>query len=116
MANLDTRIVLQRSRFSLIQEATGFDDVNATRSNRQLITPRLDMLEQNWSKFQGEHENLCLSVSENLNENPYMREHIYERCQAFYIYARAELHARLEELDFSGLPDQRSPIEELLHH
>ncbi|CAL1671779.1 unnamed protein product [Lasius platythorax] len=102
MANLDTKIALQRSRFSLIQEATGFDDVNATRSNRQLITARLDMLEQNWNKFQGEHEILCLSVSENLNENPYMRERIYERCQAFYIYARAELHARLEEFDFSG--------------
>ncbi|GAB1869291.1 Gag-pol polyprotein [Camponotus japonicus] len=99
MANLDTRIALQRSRFTLIQEATNLDDENAARSNRQLVNARLDMLEQNWNKFQEEHESLCLSVSESLSDNPYMRERVYERCQAFYAYARATLHTQLEEFD-----------------
>jgi len=99
MANLDTRIALQRSRFTLIQEATNLDDVNAARSNRQLVNARLDILQQNWNKFQEEHENLCLSVSEILSDNSYMRERVYERCQAFYVYARATLYTQLEEFD-----------------
>jgi len=99
MANLDTQFALQRSRFTLIQEVTNLDDENAARSNRQLVNARLDMLEQNWNKFQEEHENLCLSVSESLSDNPYMRERVYERCQAFYVYVRATLHTQLEEFD-----------------
>jgi len=99
MANLNTRIALQRSRFTLIQEAADLDEMDVPRSNRQLVNARLDMLEQNWNRFQEEHENLCLSVSENLSENPYIRERVYERCQAFYVYARATFQTQLEEFE-----------------
>lgn len=99
MANLDARIALQRSRFILIQEATDSDDENTARSSRQLLNARLEMLEHNWNKFQGEHERLCLSVSEVLSDHSYMRERVYERCQAFYVFARAKLLTHLDEFD-----------------
>ncbi|KMQ89768.1 hypothetical protein RF55_10565 [Lasius niger] len=101
MTNLDARITLQRSRFSLIQEATDFESENVPRSDRPLVNARLDMLEQNWNKFQEEHENLCLSTNEDWSEHSYLRERVYERCQAFYIYARAKLQNHLEEFDFT---------------
>ncbi|XP_011880360.1 PREDICTED: uncharacterized protein LOC105568900, partial [Vollenhovia emeryi] len=69
MANIDARISLQRSRFNLIQEAADFTEQDIPPFNRQLITTRLTLLEQNWNRFQEEHENLCLS--ENLSHQPY---------------------------------------------
>lgn len=99
MSNLDARIALQQSRFTLIQETTDFNDEHVARSNRQLISSRLDMLERNWNKFQEEHENLCLSDSDALSDHSYLRERVYERCQAFYVYARAKLLTHLDEFD-----------------
>jgi len=90
MSNLDARITLQRSRFNLIEEAAAFDDTDASRLTRHLVMTRL---ERNWSRnwFQEEHENLCLSKSEILSDLPYVRERIYECCQAFYVFSRAKL-------------------------
>lgn len=68
MSSIDARIALQQSRFALIQEAAEFDVTDASRVNRQLVNTRLDMLEQNWTRFQIEHENMCLSESEALSE------------------------------------------------
>lgn len=99
MSNLDARIVLQRSRFTLIQESAESDDTDVSRVTRQLITTRLDMLEQNWAKFQEEHENICLSESDALSERPYLRERVYERCHAFYVYSRAKLLTQRDEFD-----------------
>lgn len=99
MSNLDGRIALQQSRCSLIQNAAEFEDEDVTRLSRQLVTTRLDMLEQNWTKFQEEHENMCLSEAESLSEQPYIRERIYERCQAFYVFSRAKLLTQRDEFD-----------------
>lgn len=62
MVSLDARIALQRRRFILIQKATDDDGVNAARSNRQLINACLDMLDQNWNKFQEKHVYAFLST------------------------------------------------------
>jgi len=91
MSNLDVRIALQRSRFILIQESAESDDTDVSRVTRQLIAARLDMLEQNWARFQEEHENICLLESDALSERSYLRERVYERCYAFYVYSRAKL-------------------------
>jgi len=99
MSNLDARIALQKSRFTLIQGVMDENDVDVTRTNRQLIVARLEMLEQNWHKFQEEHENLCLSDNEGLSEHSYIKERVYERCQAFYVFARAKLLTHRDEFD-----------------
>ncbi|XP_072754297.1 uncharacterized protein [Anoplolepis gracilipes] len=98
MANIDARIALQRSRFTLIQEAVEFDETEVTVTNRQILTTRLEMLEQNWIKFQEEHENMCLSESDALSDQPYIKERVYERCHAFYVYSRAKLLTQRNEL------------------
>ena len=76
MSHLEARIVLQVSRFNLIQEAADFDDTDATQLNRQLINTRIEMLEQNWNKFLEEHENLCLSGGDNLSEKSYLKTRV----------------------------------------
>lgn len=101
MANLDTRIILQRSRFNLIQEAADFNDSEHPHLNRQLINTRMLMLEQNW-RFQEEHENLCFSEDGTFSEHPYLKERIFERCQVFYVYSHAKLLTQLEELTNLG--------------
>lgn len=97
MSNIDARIGLQSSRFNFIQEAAELDDADVSRLSRQLVITRLDMLSK--TKFQEEHENMCLSETESLSEQPYIRERIYERCQAFYVYSRAKLLTQRDELD-----------------
>ncbi|XP_024871916.1 uncharacterized protein LOC112454647 [Temnothorax curvispinosus] len=86
--------------------------MSADRSNRHLISARLDMLEQNWNKFQEKHENLCLSASEDLRDHSYLRERIYERCQAFYVYARAMLFTQLEEFDTADRHSRSSLLDQ----
>ncbi|XP_024867313.1 uncharacterized protein LOC112451723, partial [Temnothorax curvispinosus] len=112
MENMEGRIALQRSRFALIQNETDQDNMSADRMNRHLISARLDMLEQNWNKFQEEHENLCLSASEDLRDHSYLRERIYERCQAFYVYARAMLFTQLEEFDTADRHSRSSLLDQ----
>lgn len=89
MTDIEARIFLQRTRLNLIQEAADFDYDHNPCSNRQLTNTRLDILEQNWAKFHQEHENLCLFESDVVKDHSYLKERIYERCQAFYVYARA---------------------------
>lgn len=99
MSTLEARIALQQSRFTLIQAETDNEDEHAARSSRQLISTRLDMLEQNWTKFLEGHEHLCLSEGDALSEHSYLKERVYERCQVFYVYARANLLTHLDEHD-----------------
>lgn len=96
MSNIEARIALQRNRFSLIEQAAEFKEPGNSNMNRQLVITCLYMLEQNWMKFQEEHENLCISKSDALSEQPYIKERIFERCQAFYVYSRAKLTQRDE--------------------
>lgn len=109
MADIEARVALQRTRFDLIQEAAGFEDENNSSSTRQLTQSRLDMLEQNWAKFEQEHENLCLYESEAIKEHIYGKERLYERCKAFYVYARAQLHAQRDEWNSDTLNARSLP-------
>lgn len=101
MSNLDARIALQKSRFNLIQQAAEFDGTEVPRASRHLINTRLEMLEQNWVRFQEEHENMCLSESDALSDHKYIKERIYERGQAFYVFSRAKLLSQREESEIS---------------
>src|SRR5436190_8008653 len=99
MSNIDARIDLQRSRFKLIQREAEIENEEVSRLSRQLVITRLEILEQIWMRFQEEHENICLSETESLSDQSYIRERIYERCQAFYVYSRAKLLTQRDELD-----------------
>ncbi|XP_011859179.1 PREDICTED: uncharacterized protein LOC105556698 [Vollenhovia emeryi] len=99
MSHLEARIALQRSRFSLIENAADFGESEGSGLSRQLVVTRMDMLEQNWMKFQEEHVNMCLTENEALSEQPYLKERVYERCHAFYVYSRAKLLTQRDEFD-----------------
>ncbi|XP_036150242.1 uncharacterized protein LOC118648109 [Monomorium pharaonis] len=66
------------------------------------------MLEQNWNKFLEEHEDLCLSGGNILSEKPYLKTRVYERCQAFYVYARAKLLNHREDSETAELNSRSS--------
>lgn len=97
MANFETKIALQHSRFKLIEDAADVEsEPSETELSRQLINTRLETLEQNWSRFQTEHESLCYSQSDVLSQHEYMRTKVFERCHAFYVHSKACLLARKE--------------------
>lgn len=107
MADIEARVALQRTRFDLIQAAS-FEYEDNSSSTRQLTQSRLGMLEQNWAKFQQEHENLCLFESA-IKGHHYGKERLYERCQAFYVYARAQLHVQRDEWNSDSLNTRSIP-------
>lgn len=103
--SFESRILLQQSRFRLIQDATeSAQDEEASPMARQIINTRLDLLEQNWIKFQEEHEDLCRSDTDSLYEHQYMRARTFERCQEFYVHARANLLTRRDDIEGSLPP------------
>lgn len=99
MSGFEVRIALQQSRFTLIEQAADFSDDDMSRVTRQLINTRLDVLEQNWMKFQEDHEYLCHSSSVTLRDHNYMKTRVFERCQAFYVYSRAKLLDHRDDFD-----------------
>ncbi|XP_070526107.1 uncharacterized protein [Cardiocondyla obscurior] len=103
MANLEVRIQLQETRFRLIQDAVEFDEEEIIQTSRHSIQTRLTILDQNWSKFSDEHENLCMSEYYSILSHSYMKTRCYERCQAFYIHARSRLLAQLEKIESSRI-------------
>ncbi|XP_070517916.1 uncharacterized protein [Cardiocondyla obscurior] len=111
MTPVEARILLQRSRFNWIQTATDLNDEEASPISRQLAQSQLTMLDSNWNKFQIEHEDLCLNESLAIKDHPYMKEKLYERCQAFYIYARAKLLAQDDDLEISGVSSEKKNLE-----
>lgn len=102
MENLEAQIILQESRFNLIQQASEISlDYFAIPHSRQLISTRLEVLEQNWSKFQCEHESLCRNNLEKLKDRSYLKTKTFERCQEFYVNARATLMSQRDDIDAS---------------
>lgn len=100
MSSYETRIGLQQSRFNLIQTAADFETEDDTSHvTRQLVHTRLELLDQNWTKFQADHEYLCRTEDDALSEHQYFQSRIYERCQAFYVYSRAKLLAQRDEFE-----------------
>lgn len=95
MSTLQSRISLQLRRFLLIQNAVEDALDNDTETlTRHLISTRLEVLETNWTKFQSEHDNMFHETNEDLDGLSYIKNKTYERCQEFYVQARAALLAR----------------------
>lgn len=93
MENFSSRCFLQESRLTLIQNAAehAFEE-EPTLLLRHIIATKLTVLESNWIKFQQEHESICLENDhESLIDDPYFKLKTYERCQEYYIHARATL-------------------------
>lgn len=91
---------MQLSRFLRIQNTLEDALEGDTESvTRHLINTRLEVLESNWETFQNEHSILCLEDPTSLNEQTYIRTRTYERCQEFYVQARATLLARQDEIE-----------------
>ncbi|XP_018317370.1 uncharacterized protein [Mycetomoellerius zeteki] len=108
MDSLRSQITIQMNRFLMIQNAAedASEDVSNARS-RHLVSTRLEILEANWAKFQTAHE-LCQMSLENLHEEAYIKHRTYERCQEFYIQARATLLEQQETVDASNSSSRRS--------
>ncbi|XP_011868131.1 PREDICTED: uncharacterized protein LOC105562154, partial [Vollenhovia emeryi] len=114
MSSFGMKILLQSSRFQLIQNAMDIDfDDEVSPIALQFINTRLELLDQNWHKFQEEHEALCRSSNDSLFDHEYLKNRMFERCQEFYIHARAKMLARRDEVEGSlpsvtSLPSARS--------
>lgn len=83
-------------------------DYHPASSTRQIISTRLEVLETNWNKFQTKHDSLCQGEFDPIDEDPYIRNKTFERCQEFYIQARAALLSRQDDLSLPTFPSRSS--------
>jgi len=90
MADLRSQISLQMQTFLRIQNAVedAAEEANATLT-RHIVSTRLEVLEANWDKFQRDHDQICQTSVDILNQESYMTKKTFERCQEFYIQAKA---------------------------
>ncbi|XP_070531343.1 uncharacterized protein [Cardiocondyla obscurior] len=95
MDSFETRVELQKTRFSLIQDAADVNNQEIPLLNRQGIITKISILEQNWLKFLHEHEELIKYKNESIDIHDYIKERYYERGQAFYVFARSQLSTQL---------------------
>lgn len=80
-ANIQARLTHQKNRFALIENAVeDAFDIHPSSNTRAFINTSLKVLERNWIKFQAEHDIICQSDLENLEEDSYFRTKNYERC------------------------------------
>lgn len=92
MDRLRSQISMQMQRFLMIQNS--MEDATeefSTHTSRHLIGTRLEILENNWAKFQTEHEKICMTEEKRLEEEAYIKHRTYERCQEFFVQAKASL-------------------------
>lgn len=117
MSPITSRISAQMSRFLRIQNALE-DMVKGDTENvtRHLISTRLEILENNCAKFQSEHDALCLEEPEVIVEQSYLKTRTFERCQEFYVQARAILLARQDEIESSHAFSKASSSSSLTPH
>jgi len=73
-----------------------------------LLSTRLEVLEDNWAKFQREHERIYHVHAERLEEESYIKHRTYERCQEFYVQAKALLLERRDAIDASNSSSRSS--------
>lgn len=77
MTNHRSRILLQESRFALIQcTAEEALDNHPASNTRPLITTRLEVLESNWSQFQTEHESICQEDTGSPYNDVYQKQNL----------------------------------------
>ncbi|XP_018377651.1 PREDICTED: uncharacterized protein LOC108770514 [Trachymyrmex cornetzi] len=111
MEYLRSQISLQMNRFLMIQNAAvdAAEEVPDTRS-RHLVNTRLEVLETNWAKSQVEHEKICHTRIEGILDESYVKHRTYERCQEFYVQARALLLEQQDSIEASNSGSRLSDL------
>ncbi|XP_018360366.1 PREDICTED: uncharacterized protein LOC108759421 [Trachymyrmex cornetzi] len=107
MDQLRAQISMQMSRFLMIQNAVEDASEGIDGISRHLLNTRLEVLEANWIKFQAEHEKLCQAHAERIGEESYIKHRTYERCQEFFVQAKAVLLEHQDIIEASN-PSSRS--------
>lgn len=107
MDPLRALISMQMSRFLMIQNAAedALEEGSAVIS-RHLLSTRQEVLEANWTRFKSEHEKICHAHAERISEESYIKHRTYERCQEFYVQAKAVLLEQQESIETSNLSSQ----------
>jgi len=98
---------MQMNRFLMIQNAVEDAGKISDTISRHLLSTRLEVFD-NWAKFQKEHERICHVHAERLEEECYMKHRTYERCQEFYVQAKALLLERRDAIDASNSSSRSS--------
>ncbi|XP_018406342.1 PREDICTED: uncharacterized protein LOC108771297, partial [Cyphomyrmex costatus] len=102
MDQFRAQVLMQMNRFLLIQNAAEDASEGSSDSvSRHLLITRLEVFEANWVKFRMEHEKMCLECPERIEDEPYVKQRTYERCQEFYVQAKAVLLEQQEQKEAS---------------
>ncbi|XP_054267255.1 uncharacterized protein LOC128989390 [Macrosteles quadrilineatus] len=112
MASLESKIKLQKSRLQHLENASAFfkNKDTSTITKAQLQT-RLEVLEADWKKFDKDHERICESKTELLENLDYLNEDHYSRGKEAYLINKSEMLDLLDLVSTSSL--QNASITEI---
>ncbi|KMQ84742.1 topology modulation protein [Lasius niger] len=63
----------------------------------QILKVKLDLIDNNWQKFEATHERMAESKSEALLEHDYIKKGTYDQCLRYYADAQGSLIIQIEE-------------------
>lgn len=83
---------------SICRAIVNIKKLETKKRTPEQIQTRIDLLEANWKKFQGRHDQLTSMKAEERAELPYFSEDFYEKCEEAYVDSKAEMLAYLNAL------------------
>ncbi|XP_070171154.1 uncharacterized protein [Polyergus mexicanus] len=97
MSNLEARFSLQLNRYTYIK-SVAFECKEPTFPTLQLqmLRVKLDLIDNNWQKFEATHERMAESKAELLDHD-YFQKKIYDQCLLYYADAKAALLTQIDE-------------------
>ena len=119
MAMFDSLVEVQTDLRSLISRTmTNLKKIGVEKKTRYAIEARIKSLDNNWQKFQTNHETLSLSRNEKTRTHSYFTENAYPKCEEEYFDQAAmlsqELHKLTGRTGISGDNGQSSAVTQSL--
>ncbi|KAM0736437.1 hypothetical protein ACS0PU_010398 [Formica fusca] len=98
MSNLEAKISLQMNRHSYIKSvALECKEPTFPTLQLQMLKVKLDLIDNNWQKFEATHERMAESKAELLLDHDYFKKRVYDQCLLYYADAKAALLMQIEE-------------------
>ena len=89
----------QTTQYGLISRAVAnVKKLELKKRTAEQIQTRLEILDDNWKKFQENHDLLSSLKAEERSVLPYFTDHLYEQCEEIYADQKSELLSYLNQL------------------
>lgn len=83
----------------IIKSKTNFKKSPKERITEEYVEGRLELLEGLWAEFSSGHKKLMMSSSKGLQDIPYVKDDMFDKCQEVFLEYKSELKSVLTKLN-----------------